>query len=105
MALLPFKNINPDDPLIDKLEQNVSDAFSQVLSKRILDGVYVADVALIAGKQNLISHKLMRKPYGFIVVKKKITTDIWMNDVATTLENLFIDIRTGSNATVSLWVF
>lgn len=105
MAFPAFKNVNPDDPIIDKLESNVAQVFSYLQGKAIIDGVLIEGVALLSSKTNLVPHLLQRRPRGYIVVKQNANATIWDSTPAANIENIYLQLLVSANVTVSLWVF
>lgn len=74
MTFPVFKILNVDDPIISKLESNVSDVFSYLSRKQLIDGILLQDVSLSAAQANLVPHLLQRTPKGYLVAKKRPAT-------------------------------
>ena len=96
-----FKTISSDDPVLQRVQDNISTVVSQIVDKAVLDGVLLKDVYLTTGSVHVISHKLGREPLGYICVKKNANSTIWESAITSRT----LSLNCSANVTVSLWVF
>lgn len=71
MGFPHFKEINPPDDIVSKLETNVAEVFDFLEGNQLIDGILLEGVVLSAAIANLVPHKLQRIPRGYFVVKKR----------------------------------
>ena len=102
MAIRATKTLNPKDYELSQIQQWVADKLNEISSSQILDGTLLAGINLIAGQDNLVSHKLNRTPVFWILARQNTNTTVW--EVATDLPQTFLNLRCGSNCTINLWV-
>lgn len=103
-SIKKFKKINSKDRDLSQVQQNVEEVLTPVLNAQIVDGVLIKDVCLVALRPNLVTHKLNRPAFGWIVVRKRGDSRIWdiQDDSAS---NDTIALTCSHNVTVDLWVF
>jgi hypothetical protein len=85
---------------LDRVQRNVSDFTRQVAEKEIVDGRHIADVVLASGN-NTITHKLGRKPVGWLVARKTAAADIY--EVSADADRLVLNASAG--VTITLWIY
>lgn len=96
-----FKKLVSEQADSNQIQANVEEAFNQINTKAIVDGVLLKDIILTTGIINKISHKLGRKPLGYIIVRRNANSTIYDNSV----DNKTINLNCTANVTVSIWVF
>lgn len=105
MALKAFKKTSNDDTVVMKLQENIDNALAPVLNSAIIDGILLQDVVLATGLTNKISHKLNRKPLGYIVIAKNANAQVWDSQATNLLPKSTLELLCSADVTVSLWVF
>jgi len=106
MAIPPITKIRTGNQDIDRIGDSLLNQSNWLGSKEIIDGVLIADQALVTGANgNSITHKLGRAYKGYIVVKSSnyLLTHGDQPTLADT--SLFINIRASVACTVTIWVF
>lgn len=102
MPIQKFKQLNTNDDIINRLQDNVSQALASISPSLIIDGFLLSSIALPAGTIR-VNHKLGRVPLGAIVVSSSATSIITVNIPASNAENMLV---TSSVAvTASFWMF
>ncbi len=92
------------DISVNKIQDNLDKFFEGLRKVNILNGTLIKNVDLTTGSANRIEHKLDRIPEGYIVVKKNAVADIYDNSTGTR-QDLFLDLNTTANVTISIWIF
>jgi hypothetical protein len=98
----PFATIQTQDFELQKVQDNVKAALSNVLNCLLLDGLLIEDVALTSGVDNPISHLLGRAPKLWMVAKKNANSTVW--EVTSPATDRILNLRCSANCTISLWV-
>jgi hypothetical protein len=80
-------------------------AIRELQQVEILDGRLITDVALTAGKNNLVKHKLGRTPLGWIVVRRNNSASIWERLDLNDHPDSDLLLQVASNVRASFWVF
>jgi hypothetical protein len=96
-ALLKIFTSNKE---LQRLQDNVSNAISELLRVPLLDGLLLTQT-FVATTDTIIEHKLQREPLGWIVIGKNATSDVW----EVSKDQRFITLRTNQNVTVTFWIF
>ena len=96
-ALLKIFTSNKE---LQRLQDNVSNAISELLRVPLLDGLVLTQT-FTAPTDTVIEHKLQREPLGWIVIGKNATSDVW----EVSKDQRFITLRTNQNVTVTFWIF
>lgn len=96
-----LKKITSKTEDINTIQDNVEEVLNPILTKSVIDGILLKDVAMTTGKVNNLSHKLGRRPLGYIIVKKNANSDIYEQTIDTKTLNL----NCTADVTVSIWVF
>lgn len=99
--LKQLKKVSSDNREINQLQENVEQVTSPIISKQIVDGILIRDISLTTGSIDIISHKLARKPVGYIIVKRSANSTIW----DTAMNTSSMELNCSANVTVSIWVF
>ena len=97
-----FRSIEAD---INGIQENVEEVLQPVLESQVIDGVLLKGISLTTGVDNVVSHKLGRKPQGWILVRKRAESDVWdLQDVNKTPSRTLV-LRCAADVTVDLWIF
>lgn len=95
-----FKQVNTNDRVLQRIQDNVDDAIRSVITSPILDGRLIVGMALNVG-DNGLEHKLNRVPRGYIIVDKNANSNIY----TTSKDDKFLTLNVGVAITASIWVF
>jgi hypothetical protein len=105
MSLKGFKKIHTDNRELNKIQSNVEQLIEPFLNSEVVNGVLLKDIVLDSSKTNLISHKLGRKPQGWIVIGKNANSVIWDSQSSNTKADKILELLCSANVTINLWVF
>jgi hypothetical protein len=61
----------------------------------------IVPVSFVGVTSQLVSHKLSRKPLGWIVIGKTTKTDVWITDITAQSFTVHVD----NNTELNLFVF
>lgn len=103
--LFPFSKIGFGDSELGRLESNIENSFNPILSKEILEGSFLQNIALTTGVTNKVSHGLQRPVNGYIVVKKSADSVVYDSELTNTNKGVFLELLCSADTIVSLWVF
>ena len=100
-----FRKINTGDRQLNQVQENVEQFTQVILNAPIVNGVLLTDICLEAGISNEITHKLGRKPLGWMIVRKRSDSRIW--DLQDTNQNpsLTLSLACSHDTNVDVWVF
>ena len=73
--------------------------------KDLSDGVLIKDVTLVSTSFTEVSHKLGRKPAGYIVVRKSAAQTVFEDAGDYNNRQLFLRLKSSGAVTVNLWIF
>ena len=99
--LKQYKKITAKEREVNQLQENIEQALNPIVAKQVVDGILIRTIALKAGSINNVSHKLGRKPVGYIIVSKDANSQIWNAE----LKKSILQIQCSINTTISIWVF
>lgn len=102
MAISGFKKSTTENPDVNKVQVNIAEFVTPLISNEMLDGRLIEDVAL-STSETLVEHKLGRAYKGWIIVNKNAAQDVYVS--STTLTKRYLALTAGGTVTVSLWVF
>lgn len=95
-----FLKIFTSDKSLQRLQDNVSNAISEILRVPLLDGRLFSQT-FTASTDTIVEHKLQREPLGWIILGKNATSDVW----EVSKDARFITLRTDQNVTITFWIF
>jgi len=95
-----FLKIFTSDTQLQRLQDNVSNAISEIIRIPLLDGRLVTQT-FPASVSTTIEHKLQRDPLGWIVVGKNAAADMW----EISKDSRFIALQTDQDVTITFWIF
>jgi hypothetical protein len=99
-----LKRRGSDSEDITKLQDNLAEALSPILSNPILNGVLLKEVELSSGN-NQLSHKLGRKPLGWIVVRQRANVSIWDSQDSEKLQDKYLSLEASGSVIVDIIIF
>lgn len=86
------------------VQDNVKDFSDQFLSLPLLDSVFLEEIQLTTGQDNLVDHKLgNRRARGFVVARRNANSVIYED--TSPIPERFLNLQCSANVTVSLFVF
>lgn len=105
--------IPPDFPMAREFnigQDHIEEVMTPITNSQIIDGVYLKEIDLTVSVDNLVEHKLGRKPLGWIVVRKFADANIWESLTDSASINIdrkkFINFQTDTTTSdVYFWVF
>lgn len=86
----------------ERLGVSLNNTLRGILQSEVLDGALITGVQLGVSAVR-VSHRLGRKPLGFIVVKRDSGETVF--EQPEDREDLFLNLQATGPVTVSLWVF
>lgn len=95
-----FIKIITQNAEINRIQEQISRIFEQVLNLPLLNGVFIS-ATLSAGTNTAINHGLTRIPLGWIIVDKGSAGDIWR----TSWDNRTITLNNNSATTITVKLF
>lgn len=90
---------------INKLQDELESAISQITKKHQLDSIILTDISVTTGSANIIPHKLGRKYSGWRVVDRTAASVIYRDTSTGQSTSKFIALNTTVNDTISLEVW
>lgn len=96
--------LNTDSREQNQVQSNTEQALAPLVRNPLNNGVLLRDVVLAVGN-NIIEHKMLRKPLGYIITSQSGVSNFYDNlslDVETKLN---FNLNSSAAVTVSLWVF
>ena len=94
----------PGDRKLDKVQKNVEQALTPLLQSLVLDGVFLQNVQLSSGVNN-VAHQLGRRLNGWIIVRKRANAQIWDEQDSNATPTRTLRLQASADAIVDLWVF
>lgn len=101
--IAPFRRTRVEDNDLRQVQDAVGFVFQDILSKQIVDGIFIKDVILNGIK--LVNHGLGRKPIGYLVVSKDANENVWDHQAENKTPLLNLSLESSGPVKVSLWVF
>jgi hypothetical protein len=98
------KIINTQAPL-SRVQDNLASTLDTITSIEMLDGVRIENIKLLSGIDNLISHKLNRIPLGYIILRKRASSDIWDTQDSNKSPSKTLILNCSANVTIDIWIF
>ena len=105
MALKFFKKVNTAIKDLYQTQENVEQVLKPILASRVADGVLIKDISLNSTSFTEVSHKLGRKPAGYIVVRKSAAQTVFEKSGDYNNRKLFLQLKSSGAVTVNLWIF
>lgn len=105
MAIETFKKHSSENQDLNKVQSNIEQFVKQFSLNPLLDGVLVKNIALTSSTTNVVSHKLGRKPIGFLVVRKRANSVVWDEQDDNKKPESTLLLNCSANVTIDLWVF
>lgn len=106
--LKKFQKIDHPDYAVNRIQDNIEQAFEPVTRSEILQGVLTSSVQLKTGQDNLVEHKLGREVRGYLVIAKSASAtvcDKLLDATDNTNKKLFLNLQSSADVTVRLWIF
>ncbi len=97
-----FKKINVTDQNLNLIQDQIAQILDPLTKNPLSDAVFLNDVTLIGGVQNLVPHKLARSPIFWVVTRKNANTNVWEDE--SDFPEKYLILRTSTNCRISLMV-
>ncbi len=94
----------PQQLTYEQLQTRWASMINPVLSSPIVNGLQLDNIALLTG-DNVINHRLGRKPQGYIVVRKNAQAGIFDTQDTNQMPQLTLNLTSDADVTVSLWIY
>lgn len=99
-----FQKIFTQDPLQQRLQDNIANSFNQFEKLPQLDSVIVKNVA-ITTNDTIINHKLNREVQGWQIVRQNANAVVYESSTVNTQPSSTIILKASANCTVSILFF
>lgn len=96
----PFKKIQTGEYDTSVIQDNVEQSINAIINGSIVDVSLLSGIALTAGQDNAVSHKLQRNLRFWILSGINANANVW----EVSKDSTFLTLRCSSNCTVNLWV-
>lgn len=100
MAAPVFSSINTPDKNLQLIQDNITKTTTPLLAMPMVGGNTLTGIALVAGQDNQVPHKLGRTSQYFIVIQQSADSTVWQVSANST----YIVLRCSADCTVGLWV-
>ena len=100
-----FQRIYTQDPLQQRLQDSIANSFSVLEKLPQLDSTIVENVALIAGGDNDVVHRLNRPIVGWQIIRINAAATVYESDTENTQPSAVVLLKTTVNCTVSILFF
>lgn len=96
--------MDPDklEQTVERLADSVSKSLDSIVKSEIIAGDILENIEL-STTPTRVSHKLGRKPLGFIVIR--INANATVYESLEPRQDLFLNLTATADVTVSLWIF
>lgn len=105
MSIRAFKKIPTNNKEVDKLQSNIEQFVTPIISSQIIDGILLKDIILQGSTTNEVSHKLGRKLLGWIIIRKRANSTIWDEQDTNKSPSKNLLLNCSNTVTVDIWVF
>jgi hypothetical protein len=100
-----LKKIPSSDRTVTQLQNNIEQALNPFINAPINDGVLIKDACLVAGATNDVTHKLGRKPIGWIVTRRRHGSHIWDMQDTNPQPTSTLSLGCTDDVTIDIWIF
>lgn len=105
---ISFKKINAVgnkdlDRIINSVQSNIETSLRFLQNKPIVDGVLLQGVQLAVGN-NIITHKLGREIFGYIIVSRSAASSVYDNISSSDTKTSFT-LNATVACTINIWIF
>lgn len=98
-----FERFQAKDVELNLVQENVSDALEPLLTNVLAGAILTDELSLTTSAQN-VSHKLGRKPRGWLVVAPSADARVW-GSLVSGLEDRLLSLTASAAVTCRLVVF
>jgi hypothetical protein len=95
-----FKKLQAKDADLNRVQANIEQVLTPILDSKVVDSLVLKDVEVVSGN-NVVSHKLGRTMFGYLVIRKSANIDIYDIEVSKTT----LTLNCSGAATISVLVF
>lgn len=97
-----FKKINVNDQNLNLIQDQIANILDPLTKNPLSDAVFLENITLIGGVQNLVPHKLARLPIFWVVTRLNANTPVW--EETSDFPEKYLILRTSTSCRVSLMV-
>lgn len=103
---MTFRKLKTGNETLDRIQDNIDASFRPLDRNPMYGAVLVEGITLLAGQDNLVSHKLTQRPIAFIVASLDSNSNVW-TQTSVSLGNQssnerLINLRSSANCVASL---
>jgi hypothetical protein len=97
--------LQSEDPVVNKLQDQLKLAVNPVLLNPLISGHLLEDVELTANAQTIVQHKLGRTLKGWMICRQDELAGIYDMQADNATPDKTLSLVSTTDVTVSLWVF
>lgn len=95
-----LRKLTDESEALNRVQEYTAQALAPLIGSNIINGTLLEDLEL-TNTATKVSHKLGRKPRGYIIVRASAAEQIFDSG----LDKAHLNLQASGNVTVSLWVF
>lgn len=104
--MIPFKKLFTTDEELRRVQDNVAVALQDISRSPWMGGVILTGVAILGGSVDVsIDHGLQRVPFGFLILNKNASTDVWTSATSNPRPELTMILKSTNTVTATVWIF
>lgn len=103
--LATFEKTRAKNPEVSDLQDACAVVFRDIVSKEVLDGRLIENIAITTGTEKTINHGLGRAIRGWIVTRTSAGATVWDSQSNNTTPRATLVLNASANVTISIWVF
>lgn len=96
-----FSRLNVQDYDLSRVQDAIGYTLDPITESKVIDGQLLENIQLIAGQDNVIAHRLGRKPLMWSVADISASATVWR---LGNFDKNYLTLRCSSDVTVSIWV-
>ena len=107
-AILSIKDLSDPDKLlkvINGIQQAISDTTDNMVTRTQNNSIILENISLVAGKKNIINHKLGRKLQGWQLSRVRSEARVWDTQDSNPSPNLTLWLHAGIDVSVDIEVY
>jgi len=100
-----FQKLNTDDAVVNRLQDNLSQALDPITSNPLLDRRVLTVQSLVTGSTNYVAHGLGRPLQGWSIVRQRGSASVYDAQDSNPNPSLTLALVTSGNVVVDIEVF
>lgn len=100
-----FKTLNTNVPDLNRVQDNVSNAFKPLFKNPLLYGVFVKDVSLDSSGTTQVNHGLNKNVSGYLVTRMSASSNVWDSQETNNLKTKTLALNCSADVVVDLYIF